>query len=92
MPVLRVNSNMDQALDRVSESLAKAKEAGSFMVAVWRVEGNEVHLDRHTWEFPVGRFKEAEEMLGKANEREVSGSVEPDLLPIAEWCRGDYHV
>lgn len=48
----------------ILQQLATAVEAGSWMVAVWRVADGKVHLDRTMINFPTGDLGMAVQLLG----------------------------
>ncbi len=43
--------------------MRKAVESGSYMVAVWRIDGGKLNMFRKTEAFPVVEFSKAIEML-----------------------------
>lgn len=45
------------------QALDAAKKAGAYMVAVWRVEGGQLHYFRETVAFPPGDFEPARVQL-----------------------------
>lgn len=54
---------MEQTTETTASALRQAIDSGSYMVAVWRIEGGKLNLFRKTEAFPVVEFNKAIEML-----------------------------
>jgi len=76
-----------QRIANIEASIALAYRRGRFMVAVFSVEGGQLHREWHTHDFPSDDLLPSCDMLRSDLKAEAHATSEPQVLPEAEVPR-----
>lgn len=69
--------------EQIERDLADAIASRQFMVAIFSVEAGQVHMQRHSWQFPPGDHHIALDLLRRSLPADVNPDTPPEPLPIA---------
>jgi len=78
------------AAEALNQQLERAQDSGRWFVVTYRIEGDQIHQDYVSWNFPKPDFGEGmlgmfQELLKRLGEPEIK---EPEPLQIAEFLQG----